>query len=307
MADFKAIQQLDLNLLKVFESLYLEQNMTRCAEALHITPSAVSHSMKRLRECLQDPLFVRSQNKMLPTPACQRMAPLIIDNLSRLRQILQQWGDFDPALSHHHFRLGLHHALEAAVLPKLAKSLAQLAPHITFASLKVNRRNMLSELAAGHIDMLVDVALPIRTPVRHKALVDDEFCVLMRAQHPLCKNLHQESYFAASHISVSNRPVGPAAEDILFQERGLMRHLSVRCQNYYAAKAVLIDSDLLLTLPRQLASQLLDADLTIAAMPITMPTISTHLYWHENTEHDAALAWFRQIVAGLFIGPEVVN
>lgn len=297
MTDFKAIQQLDLNLLKVFESLYLQQNMTRCAEALHLTPSAVSHSIKRLRDCLQDPLFVRSQNKMLPTPACQRMAPLIIDNLSRLRQILQQWGDFDPALSHHHFRLGLHHALEASVLPKLAKQLAQLAPNISFASLKVNRHQLISELAAGHIDMLVDVALPIRPPVRHKQLVDDEFCVLMGASHPLSEQLDQAAYFAASHISVSNRPAGPTAEDILLQERGLMRHIAIRCQNYYAAKAVLMDSELLLTLPRRLAFQLADADLTIATMPFSMPGISTHLYWHENSEHDAALTWFRALLA----------
>jgi len=61
--------------------------MTRAAEVLHLTPSAVSHAMKRLREALGDPLFKRSQNKMMPTPACQRMAPLIIDNLARLQQI----------------------------------------------------------------------------------------------------------------------------------------------------------------------------------------------------------------------------
>ena len=90
MPDIKHIQQLDLNLLKVFQALYQEQNMTRAADVLHLTPSAVSHAMKRLRETLGDPLFKRSQNKMMPTPACQRMAPLIIDNLARLQQILQQ-------------------------------------------------------------------------------------------------------------------------------------------------------------------------------------------------------------------------
>jgi len=71
MPDKRTFHQIDLNLLKVFESLYLEQNMTKTAAALHITPSAVSHAVKRLRELLQDPLFVRQGSSMQPTPACR--------------------------------------------------------------------------------------------------------------------------------------------------------------------------------------------------------------------------------------------
>jgi DNA-binding transcriptional LysR family regulator len=85
--------------------------MSRAADVLHITPPAVSHALKRLREYLCDPLFQRSNNRMLPTPACQRMAPQIIDNLTRLRQILWHWGEFQSHSSQHHFRLGIHYAL----------------------------------------------------------------------------------------------------------------------------------------------------------------------------------------------------
>lgn len=299
MADFKAIQQLDLNLLKVFESLYLEQNMTRTAEALHITPSAVSHAMKRLRECLHDPLFQRSQNKMLPTPACQRMAPMIIDTLTRLRQILQQWGEFEPLQSRHHFRLGLHDALEASVLPKLASILSVQAPNVTFASIKVERQNLTSELASGHIDMAFDVALPIKPPVLHTKLIDDDFCVMLRRRHPCANRLDKQTYLQAKHISVSNRPSGAAAEDIYFQEQGMARKIAIRCQSYYAAKAMLIDSDNLLTLPKSLAQQLTDINLMILDLPLPIPSLSTHLYWHQNTLDDAALSWFRKILSGL--------
>lgn len=300
MADFKAIQQLDLNLLKVFESLYLEQNMTRSAEALHITPSAVSHAMKRLRECLQDPLFQRSQNKMLPTPACQRMAPLIIDNLTRLRQILQQWGEFEPALSHHHFRIGMHDALEASLLPNLARRLSVLAPNVTFASIKVDRQQLVSELAAGHIDMVFDVALPLRAPVMHEKLMDDEFAVLLRHSHPLAKAMDKAQYLSARHICVSHRPSGPAVEDLLMQEQGWDRHIAVRCQNYYAAKAILMDSDHLLTLPKSLAERLIESSLKVIKLPLQITPLATHLYWHENTQQDAALAWLRGLLSGLF-------
>jgi DNA-binding transcriptional LysR family regulator len=305
MADNTKIQQLDLNLLKVFESIYQEQNMSRAAEILHITPSAVSHALKRLREYLGDPLFQRSNNRMLPTPACQRMAPQIIDNLTRLRQILQHWGEFQPINSRHHFHLGIHYALEPSILPKLAKKLAELAPNTTFSSVKVDRENLTRELGAGHIDMAFDVALPIKPPVLHKKLIDGEFCVLMRKAHPLENILTPKSYFAAKHIGVSNRSSGDAAEDILFQQQGLSRHISIRCQNYYAAKAMLIESDFLLTVPYMLGKELLaDSDLSNgfieAPMPVKLTNIETHLYWHKNTQDDAALSWFRGVIDTLF-------
>ena len=219
MADMTKIQQLDLNLLKVFESIYQEQNMSRAAEVLHITPSAVSHALKRLREYLGDPLFQRSNNRMLPTPACQRMAPQIIDNLTRLRQMLQHWGEFQPRSSQHHFRLGIHYALEPSILPRLAIKLAEFAPNTTFASVKVDRENLTRELGAGHIDMAFDVALPIKPPVLHTKIIDDGFCVLMRKGHPDENKLTRQRYFAAKHIGVSNRPSGASAEDILFQQQ----------------------------------------------------------------------------------------
>jgi DNA-binding transcriptional LysR family regulator len=305
MTDVTKIQQLDLNLLKVFESIYQEQNMSRTAELLHITPSAVSHSLKRLREYLGDPLFQRSNNKMLPTPACQRMAPQIIDNLSRLRQILQHWGEFQPVTSQHHFRLGIHYALEPSILPKLAVKLAKLAPNTTFASVKVSRENLTRELGAGHIDMAFDVALPIKPPVMHSKLIDDEFCVLMRKGHPLESNLSQQNYLAAKHISVSNRPSGASVEDILFQQQGLSRQINIRCQNYYAAKAMLLDSDFLLTVPYMLGKELFKGakpsdTLVQVSMPMALSSIETHLYWHQNTKDDEALSWFRQMLIGLF-------
>ncbi|MGJ8680911.1 LysR family transcriptional regulator [Paraglaciecola sp.] len=299
MPDLNNIQKLDLNLLKVFESIYLERNMSRSAEALHITPSAVSHGLKRLREYLGDPLFQRSNNQMLPTPACQRMAPLIIDNLTRLRQILQHWGEFNPLTSEHHFSLGIHYALEPSILPKLATMLASQAPHVTFASVKVERENLSRLLTAGHVDMVFDVALPIKSPVLHQKLIDDEFCILINKEHALADNMSKLDYLQANHIGVSNRPSGAIAEDALLQRLGLSRNISVRCQNYYAAKLIIQTSDLILTVPSMLAKELLaqqkdQGNLVIRELPLELNKLETHMYWHKNTEQDEALSWFRQ-------------
>ncbi|GAA6184124.1 LysR family transcriptional regulator [Aliiglaciecola sp. NS0011-25] len=331
MAEIKQIQRLDLNLLKVFESLYLEQNMTRTADRLNITPSAVSHAVKRLRDCLQDPLFERSQNKMMPTPACKRMAPLIIDNLSRLRQILQQWGEFDPLTSEHHFRIAMHDALEPTILPSIAKILFEKAPNITFASVKVERNQLSKALTSGQFDLAFDIAMPLKPPIRHENVRNDKFMILMDRQHPLFTSTHidgskvnsaevsrveldghgqdsllkqrisQEQYFSAEHISVSHRPTGAVLEDFMFQEQGFTRQVSVRCQNYYAAKEILKGSPFFLTLPSSIGARLLDSSLVSVAVPFDMPLISTHMYWHQNTEDDLALRWFREAVHKIMI------
>jgi len=270
--------------------------MTRAAEVLNITPSAVSHAVKRLRDALNDPLFTRAQNKMVATPACQRMAPLIIDNLTRLQQILQQWGEFDPAHSEHHFRIGMHDAIEPSILPYLSEVLAQQAPRVSVASVKTDRSNLSRELSAGHIDLALDIAMPVKPPVMSKKLWTSSFCVIMRHGHPLIGNLNKKNYLEASHINVSNRPKGMTMEDTFFQDQGLSRHSNIRCQNYFAAAKILKNSDQLLTVATSMSEQLVDKDLTIEPSPYTISNFSTHLYWHLNTDQDNAMQWLREII-----------
>lgn len=300
MINNKKIQQLDLNLLRVFQTLFVEQNMTRTAEVLHLTPSAVSHAVKRLRYTLDDPLFVRSQNKMLPTLASQRMAPAIIDTLSRLQQILQQWGEFEPLTSTHNFKIGMHDAFEPSIVPKLASKLNKLAPNVTFSSIKFDRTNLLKELATGYIDVALDVALVVKKPIHTTELIENEFVVMMRKNHPLANNLNKQNYLSADHLNVSNRPSGFTIEDSMFRKQGLDRTSTIRCQSYFAAKEIVKNSDQLLTVSSLMAEQLIDEKIIQIPVPIKLPSFDTSLYWHSNTEEDAALRWLRKVLLSLF-------
>lgn len=296
------IQQLDLNLLRVFQTLYIEQNMTRTGEVLHITPSAVSHAVRRLREALDDPLFKRSQNKMLPTPACQRMAPEIIETLNKLQQLLQEWGEFDPLQSTHNFRVGMHEALEASVIPKLSNKLDQLAPSISFSSIKITRSNMVRDLASGHFDIVLDAKLPTKAPIHEQKLFANSFVVMVNKNHPLAKKLDRKSYLEATHINVSSRPNGMSVVDSMFDAKGLQRSSKVRCQNYYAATQAVKYSDKLLTLPKVLAEQFLDDDMLLVELPFSIPSFAMHAYWHQNTDQDPAHVWFREVIIELISG-----
>ena len=300
MIEAKKVQQLDFNLLKVFECLYQERNMTLAANVLCISPSAVSHAIKRLRAVLDDELFVRQGQVMQPTPACQRMAPQLLDAIEKLRQILQACGEFDLSKTGQTFKLAIHDALESMILPKLQQAIAKEAPNAKLTSSKLVREDMARQLATNQIDMAIDIALPLKTPIQHSRLSSDKFCVLMNKQHPLARGLTADGYLSATHIAVSNRASGVVIEDYALLQLGINRSVDIRCQSYHAAKELLKVSDSLLTVPSLIADKLLDESLQLQPIPYDIPEVATHLYWHQNTVKDDALVWLRETTKQVF-------
>jgi len=300
MIDPNKIQQLDLNLLKVFESLYRERNMTTVAKTLFISPSAVSHAMKRLRQTLNDDLFIRQGSQMLPTPACERLAPKLIETLVQLRQVLQSYGEFNLAETQQTFKLAQPEAMEPIVLPKLQNSLLNEAPKAKLTSVRTPREDMARQLAAKQIDAAIDIALPIKLPIEHLILSSDEYCVLMDKQHPCAHQLSAKDYLTQKHIAVSSRPTGRVLEDYALLEQGENRQVDIRCQSYQTAKHMLKQSSHLLTLPSMIAKQIKDEELVMVEMPIELPKVITHLYWHQSSSNDEALTWFREKIKSAF-------
>ena len=298
--DLNKIKQLDLNLLKVFECLYLERNMSSAAKILFISPSAVSHAVKRLRSALNDELFVRQGQTMQPTVLCQQLAPKLIETLNSLRQVLLTAGEFDLTKTTQTFNLAIHDALEPLVVPELHQTLMSQAPLASMTSVKIDRSDMARQLTTNQIDAAIDIALPIKLPIRHLVLSSDRFAVLLSREHQLGKKLSEQDYLKQKHLVVSSRAIGNVLEDFAFLQLGINRQIDMRCQNYLTAKSLLKSSNLLLTLPKIIANQLLDDDLQLLELPIDLPPVVTHLYWHQNTEQDAAQTWFRDKVQSCF-------
>lgn len=295
MLESKAVQQLDFNLLKVFESLYLEQNMSATARALFITPSAVSHAIKRLRLALNDPLFVRQGQRMLPTPACQRIAPQLLETLVRLRQILQQCGEFEPLTTEQTFNIAIHDALEPLIIPLLVEQIAPKVPKARLISSSLNRQQLNQQLASGEVDLAIDIARAMKQPIHHMKLSSDAFCVLAGTEF-FTQPLTSTQYVEAQHLVVSSRAKGRVLEDFSLLQQGINRDVRLRCQSYQTAVAILAHTPLLLTLPKLIATQYLTPNITLHPLPIELPESQTHLYWHEHSEADQAMQWLRQQV-----------
>ena len=251
------LARIDLNLLVLFEAVLEERHVGRAAARLHVSPSAVSHGLGRLRELMQDPLFLRQPKGVVPTERARQLEAPVADILERARQVISRAERFDPRRSVRRFVIGAPDAVTAVLLPPLLNTLRREAPGIDLGV-----RNLVGqfESALAELDQrTLDVALlPLRDiPARFasRVLYEEDFVLVRRVGHPSGRKFTLAKYAAAAHVmvSVSGDPHGPV--DKLLAERGLSRRVMLTVPNFLHALAVVAESDLVAALPRTFASR----------------------------------------------------
>jgi DNA-binding transcriptional LysR family regulator len=290
------LARIDLNLFVVFDAIYTEGSVTRASRKLNLTQPAISHALGRLRLLFNDPLFERQGHAMVSTPLARNLIEPVRRALRGFEVTLSGLEQFDPATSDKQFTLAVRDVLEATILPPLTARMRKDAPQVGLAAVKVERREIEGELAAGSLDIAIDVLLSLSNDIRHQQLLADKTVVVVRKNHPRIKGkLDLQAYLAEDHILASSRRHGPGLEDFELSRLGLQRRVLLRCQHYYAACRVVSQTDLLLTMPERYAraaNQHLDN--RILPFPAEMPAFDVYLYWHANVDGDPANRWLRE-------------
>jgi DNA-binding transcriptional LysR family regulator len=299
------ISKSDLNLFVVLDAIYSHGNITRASQALNLSQPALSHALARLRNMFNEPLFLRQGALMVPTPFTRSIILQVRQGLQLFESSLQTNISFDPGKTERSFHLGLRDVFEATVLPRLMRCIAEQAPGIIISSVRVDRRDIETELASGSLDMVLDVPIPLSGNTRQQRVSRDRLIVLSRKGHtgiPKKKGklLDLASYLQQSHVLVSSRRKGVGLEDFELNREGLQRTIGLRCQHYFAACRVVSETDLLLTMPEQYAN-IANAQFMNRSDPFPLATqpIDAHLYWHASSENDPANAWLRQQLVGM--------
>ena len=295
------LSQADLNLFVVLEAIYREGNITRAGYQLNLTQPAISHALKRLRDMLQDPLFVRHGPHMVPTPFTRNMIEPVRQALQILEMNLSQSRNFVPENIRRNFHLSMWEYAEALILPSLLRRLADAAPAMSITTSRGKRRDLETELAAGSIDLAIDIPMTMSDRIRHRLLLKEPFVVVARHGNPAIQGkLDLDTYLSLRHIQVSSRRYGPSLIDIELSRRGLRRQVFLRTQHNLTACLVVSKTDMLLTLPERHA-QLLRMALAnqIYPFPLEDPRLEAHLYWHESVENDPANRWLREEIQNI--------
>ncbi len=298
------VRKLDLNLLVVLDAIHGEGGVTRAAEKLNLTQPAISHALARLRALFDDPLFVRQGRALVPTPLTRGLIEPLRRSLRGLDALLGDVPPFDPATAEGRMTLAMRDPVELLLLPRLMPALARAAPGIDLRIVQAARRNLEPGLAAGTLDLALDVPLPVSERVHRRRIAADRLVVVARARHPqIRRGFDLADYLRQQHVMVTSRRKGPGFEDVVLSERGLQRRVRLRCRNYLAAFRVVSQSDLVLTMAARYAG-VLNAGIgnRILPLPLTTPTLDLYLYWHDTADQDPANRWLRGLVQEIFAG-----
>jgi DNA-binding transcriptional LysR family regulator len=296
------LSEIDLNLFAVFDAIYRERGITPASKRLHLSQPAVSHALARLRELVDDPLFERRGNDMVPTPLARTLATTVGRSLSDLEQLVSRLGAFEPATSRRRFALGLRPAQELSLLPALAETFAREAPNIELAFVRIDRRALTDQLESGELDAAIDVSWPLGPTIRRKELDAENFLVLARRGHPTIDGaLDLSTYLAAEHVLVTSRRHGGGYEDAALAQLGATRRIRIRCQQHAAASEVVGRTDLLLTMHRTCIRQInRRSKHQVLPFPAEIPPMAMYLYWPAAAADDPAGKWFRGVVSEAF-------
>lgn len=288
--------RIDLNLFRVLDAIYSHGGVSAAARVLHLTQPAVTHALKRLREQLGDPLFVRQGNRWLPTEKVIAMMPAVQTHLKGLHASAHAQSRFDPAQLEIELVIGFRDILESIALPSLLARIERHAPRLRVVSCRVAADDVERELAGGTVDLVVDRPLRASAKIARKHLLDESLVVVMRADHAHATQLTRSDYMGARHVAVS--ALGEAnALDLLLGQNGMFRDVQMVCQHYFAACQIAAATQLLLTVPRSYANHLVTLlPIAVQPLPIRLKAFPILAYWHASKNDDREHAWFRQWV-----------
>jgi DNA-binding transcriptional LysR family regulator len=300
----KIFRRIDLNLLVTFVAVYELRSVTAASKSLGITQPAVSHSLGRLRESLNDELFYRSGNNLMPTPFSQQIIHHIYQALDAIHEGPMGGMEFDCATAKNHFFLAIPGGMEIFLLPRLLRYIDEHAPNIKITTSRV-RGNIAHELTVSEISLIIARDTPLSLDIHKTKLASDQLIVVTNKNNPY-KNgvISREQYIAAKHISVTNGKNKASIEDHELARFDVKRNISVQCAILSAALRTAENSDYLVTLGRhQLDVLEPNHNLAVFDFPFSQPRMEIMMYWHPITDRDPANQWFRGVIQHIFAQP----
>jgi DNA-binding transcriptional LysR family regulator len=300
------LNELDLNLLVVFNQLLAERSVSKAARTLGISQPAISNSLAKLRRILGDKLFLKTANGMEPTPYADQLAESVSYALGMIHSSLNQRTTFVPAESTRVFTIGMTDIGEIYFLPTLIRRLHQQAPSVTISTVRNTSVNLRDELQSGKVDLAIGLLPQLKAGFFQRRLFTQSYVCLMRRGHRLGgRELTLEEYRSAEHLMVISAGTGHGKVDELLQRSGVERRFRLTVPHYVGVGHILQDSDLMATVPERLADKLLKPfDLVKAVPPARLPDVAINVFWHAKYHRSPANQWLRGVLFELFADSE---
>lgn len=296
------IRKMDLNLLILFDAIYTERNISRAAQRLDMSQSALSNGLARLRHLLHDPLFVRTGSGMLPTEKAINFAEPVQEALQLIQSGFQERDEFDFRHAERTFHLAMDDYSEMVLLPILIKTLQTAAPHIKLRVSCTAKETLWQQLNSGHLDLGVDYIVPHPKQLHHEALMEDSFVSIMSKHHKVLRDKQRislKAFLDFPHITLLPRiNSGLLWIDEALSKQGLERTIALQVPNLMSIPSIIANSEVYIHTPPARLAMLYQHhyDIRIFKTPLPSPSITLYQFWHPVKSRDQGVAWLRQVM-----------
>lgn len=287
------LRSLDLNLLKVFDAVMVERNVTQAAASLFMTQPAVSNAINRLRDSIGDPLFLKIHGGVAPTPRARALWPPVKECLQKLEETFGT-VEFDPAKGHAVYRISASDFIaEHFIIPPYLR-LQSTAPNVKI-HIQPNRvSDAVSLLEKGEIDFVAGVLTDLNEHIRAQPMETLQYAGCLRKGHPLGAQPSAEDFLAARHLGVSLSG-GTSLVDRELAERGLKRNLVLQVNQYALVPRLLAETDFVSIIPLQTGqAHPYGEQLELVRLPFSIQPRTISLIWHARSDGSSEHRWVRE-------------
>jgi len=284
------LNDIDLNLLRLFDAVYRTRSVSRAAELLGLT---------RLRTLIHDPLFMRSGGGVQPTPKAQRLAAPVRHALATLEQALGETAGFDPARSTRTFRIHMSDIGESRFLPELMIALRERAPGVRVETRPLPREQINEALDAGRIDFAFGF-LPMVKETQRVELLHDRYVVLLREGHPFTRKRRTGRALLEALKELEFVGVRSHADTLrIVQQLQLEGRMRLVTEHFLVLPSIVRATDLAAVMPHNIASGF-EGGYAIVEPALPQRDFVVALHWSKRFEADPGNRWLRALIEELF-------
>jgi DNA-binding transcriptional LysR family regulator len=296
------LNEIDLNLLVVFQQLMVERRVSRVAENLGLTQPAVSNSLAKMRRLFGDELFLRTPSGMVPTPYAEQLSESTGYALAMIHSGLNQQTRFDPAKAKCAMTIGMTDIGEIVFLPTLVERLSRDAPGITLSTVRNAAVNLRDDMESGKVDLAIGLLPQLKAGFFQRQLFRQRYVCLFRRGHRIDrKKLTLAEFRAAEHLVVISAGTGHGVVDDLMKRGGVNRVVRLTVPHFVGVGQILHGTDLVATVPERLAAHLAGPfDLRYLPHPVRLPEVAINVFWHAKVHRSLANQWLRSLIFELF-------
>lgn len=290
------LRRLDLTLLLVFLGLLRHRKALDVAAELGLTQSAISQSLRRLRDIFGDELFLRRPHGMEPTATALALEAPVAAAVDALRGALGAARSFDPATATGLVRVAALDAEQAVLIPPLAARLRKQAPGLTLSVLPLGRAAAVEALAEGRADLVLGYVWDLPDAISGEPIYQENFLVAGRPDVlPHAPGIELDAYCAADHVLISPGGDLRGVVDEQLEAKGRSRRIVLGLPSFLPALAAAAASGALVTLPARVATAFAPGfGLVTAEPPIPVRSFAVSVFWHRRNDTDPRTFWIKQ-------------